>query len=538
VNTSHAPACSQVVILAGGMGTRLSAATGGLPKALVPVCGRSVLERQLSLARENGVERALLLLGHGADQILDWVGVQPSLGLSIDWVVESEPLGNGGALIDALERLESRFLVFFADQLMDFDVRRFVSHHARAGNDVTVVVHPNDHPYDSDLLEVDDVGRVTCLHRPPHPVDCPLRNVVNAATYVLERRSLEAVATCAPRLVDLARDLLPRMIASGVRIGAYRSREYLKDMGTPERLMKVEHDLTAGIVARRFSANPMPAILLDRDGTVNVEVGRITRPQDLELIPGIAGAVNIAHGAGYLVGVVTNQPVVARGDVSFAELDVIHARMEMLLAEQRAYVDGIYVCPHHPDRGFSGEVAELKGPCGCRKPATGLVDQAVAELNLDTSMSWLIGDTTSDVQCAVDAGLFPALVDTGHAGSDNRFSTRCALRFSDAPAAIRFIVETFPEIWQRCVEAAASASPGGRISVCGIDRDMARHGARLVAAALRRRSVPVVLRLDDGDDAVQAGDVAPSTSVEIVLDARPTSPTDPLLFVSSSPSVP
>jgi D,D-heptose 1,7-bisphosphate phosphatase len=536
VMTLHAPVCSQVVILAGGMGTRLAAATGGLPKALVPVSGRSVLERQLSLARENGVERALLLLGHGADRILDWVRTQPSLGLSIDWVVESEPLGNGGALIDALDRLESRFLVFFADQLMDFDVRRFVSHHATVGNEVTVVVHPNDHPHDSDLLEVDDAGRVTCLHRPPHPVERPLRNVVNAATYVLERRSLEAVATDAPRRVDLARDLLPRMIACGVRIGAYRSREYLKDMGTPERLAKVEHDLAAGTVARRFATNPMPAILLDRDGTMNVEVGRITRPEDLELISGIAAAVTLAHGAGYLVGVVTNQPIIARGDVTLAELDVIHGKMEMLLAEERAYVDGIYVCPHHPDRGFPGEIAALKGPCGCRKPATGLVDQAVTELNIDKSMSWLIGDTTSDVKCAVDAGLFSALVETGHAGGDERFSTVSALRFPDAPAAIRFIVESFPAIWQRCVEAVASAVPGTRISVCGSDREAARNCARLVAAAVRRRSLAVFLRLDDGEDAANSGDIALPVRVEVVLDIHPTPSAESVQIVSSFPS--
>lgn len=536
--TLHDPACSQVVILAGGMGTRLATATGGLPKALVPVCGQSVLARQLSLARENGVERALLLLGHGADRILDWVRAQPSLGLSIDWVVESEPLGNGGALIDALDRLESRFLVFFADQLMDFDVRRFVSHHAAVGNEVTVVVHPNDHPHDSDLLEVDDAGRVTCLHRPPHPVERPLRNVVNAATYVLERRSLEVVATGAPRRVDLARDLLPRMIASGVRIGAYRSREYLKDMGTPERLAKVEHDLAAGTVARRFATNPMPAILLDRDGTMNVEVGRITRPEDLELIHGVAAAVNLAHGAGYLVGVVTNQPIIARGDVTLAELDAIHGKMEMLLAEERAYVDGIYVCPHHPDRGFPGEIAALKGPCGCRKPATGLVDQAVMELNLDKSMSWLIGDTTSDVKCAVDAELFSALVETGHGGGDERFSTLSALRFPDAPAAIRFIVESFPAIWQRCVEAVASAVPGTRISVRGRDREAARNLARLVAAAVRRRSLAAVLRLDDGADAANSGGSSSPVSVEVVLDVHPTSPAEPVQIVSSYPSAP
>ena len=483
--------CEQVVIVAGGMGTRLAAATGGLPKALVPVAGQSVLERQLALARDYGVLRALLLLGHGSDQIVESLRRRPVEGMSVDWAVESEPLGNGGALLQALDRLEHTFLVFFADQLMALDIRRLIAQHVTNGNAATVVVHPNDHPHDSDLLEVDAAGRVTALHHPPHVSERPLRNVVNAATYVLDRATLEVVNTQVPPRLDLARDLLPRMIAAGLRVGAYRSREYLKDMGTPERLAKVERDLESGIVDRRLAMNPMPAILLDRDGTMNVEVGRITQPSDLVLVTGIGDAVNRAHAAGYLVGVVTNQPIIARGDVTMADLDAIHGRMEMLLAESRAFVDGIYVCPHHPDKGFPGEIAHLKGPCKCRKPATGLVDQAVAELGLDRSLSWLIGDTTTDVQCAIAAGLFPVLVDTGHGGRDARFSADAALRFTDAPAAIDFIVNRFPDLWQSCLTVAAHLTTGDRVVIRAMDDVQAANCRRLVVEAFRRQGLSV-----------------------------------------------
>ena len=483
--------CEQVVIVAGGMGTRLAAATGGLPKALVPVAGQSVLERQLALARDYGVLRALLLLGHGSDQIVESLRRRPVYGMTIDWVVESEPLGNGGALLQALDRLEHTFLVFFADQLMALDIRRLIAQHVTNGNAATVVVHPNDHPQDSDLLEVDAAGRVTAVHHPPHVSERPLRNVVNAATYVLDRATLEVVNTQVPPRLDLARDLLPRMIAAGLRVGAYRSREYLKDMGTPERLAKVERDVESGIVDRRLAMNPMPAILLDRDGTMNAEVGRITQPSDLVLVTGIGDAVNRAHAAGYLVGVVTNQPIIARGDVTMADLDAIHGRMEMLLAESRAFVDGIYVCPHHPDKGFPGEIAHLKGPCKCRKPATGLVDQAVAELGLDRSLSWLIGDTTTDVQCAIAAGLFPVLVDTGHGGRDARFSADAALRFTDAPAAIDFIVNLFPDLWQSCLTVAAHLTKGDRVVIRAMDDVQAANCRRLVVEAFRRRGLSV-----------------------------------------------
>ncbi|MFM7245040.1 MAG: D-glycero-alpha-D-manno-heptose-1,7-bisphosphate 7-phosphatase [Planctomycetaceae bacterium] len=295
-------------------------------------------------------------------------------------------------------------------------------------------------------------------------------------------------------------------------------------MGTPERLAKVERDLESGVVARRQVANPMPAILLDRDGTVNVEVGRITRPDDLALIPGIGAAINLAHAGGYLVGIVTNQPVIARGDVTFAQLDAIHGRMEMLLAESRAFVDGIYVCPHHPDRGFPGEVADLKGPCDCRKPGTGLVEQAAAELDLDISRSWLVGDTTSDVECARAAGLFSVLIGTGHAGADGRFRTAAALRFPDAPAAIEFIVGRFPALWGKLTAAAASATPGTRIVIKAVAADDAANTARLVVEAVRRRGLPVRL-VGEASDTDRG-------CVDVVVDVDTTVGPDHLITVN------
>jgi hypothetical protein len=141
-------------------------------------------------------------------------------------------------------------------------------------------------------------------------------------------------------------------------------------------------------------------------------------------------------------------------------------------------------------------VATLKGPCGCRKPATGLVEQAAADLNLDLTRTWLIGDTTSDVQCASSAGLFAVLVGTGHAGADARFSVDKALRFADASAAIAFIVGEFADLWPRCEAAAAAAEVGGRIEVRADDLQATQNVARLVAEAVRRRAVPVRLAID------------------------------------------
>lgn len=167
-----------------------------------------------------------------------------------------------------------------------------------------------------------------------------------------------------------------------------------------------------------------PAIFLDRDGTLNVEKGGIRRPQELELIPGVADALIALREAGFCLVVVTNQSIIARGEASESDLAAVHHRLETELGNAGAYLDGIYVCPHHPDRGFPGERVELKIACDCRKPAIGLVERARSDLGIDLSASWMIGDQTRDVEMARRAGLSSILLLTGAAGRDGQF--QCA----------------------------------------------------------------------------------------------------------------
>jgi len=502
------------VVLAGGMGTRLSSRTAGVPKALVPVDGVPVIDRQIDLAASYGVRDVLLLLGHRSDDVMRWASNRRRDGVSVEWLIESEPRGTGGALLDARKKLAERFLLFFVDQVMDMDLGRLLGHHDERGNAVTVVVHPNDHPYDSDLIQVDAEGRVVAVLRPPHDPGSHHRNIVNAATYVIDRSALnwfpERSVKC-----DLARDLLPQMIDHGTIVGAYGSREYLKDMGTPDRLERVEADIRSGAVGRRHLRNRLPAILLDRDGTINHEVGRISNPADLQLIPGVAAAVGRANRAAHLVAVVTNQPVVARGDCTERELDRIHGCMEGLIAESKAYFDGVYVCPHHPDRGFEGERVELKGPCGCRKPATGLVIRADRDLMFDPARTWLVGDSSTDVACAMASGLIPGLVATGHAGADRRHPLGAAVRFADAAHAIEFILDSFPEIWRRCQAVAAGVDSFRNILIRGPRGSGVSTLARLLAHAVGRTGKAVELHTDS-DPPVTLGE-RPSQEMAITI---------------------
>ena len=199
--------------------------------------------------------------------------------------------------------------------------------------------------------------------------------------------------------------------------------------------------MRSGLVARSSLAVKRPAVFLDRDGTINKEIQYLTRPEEIKLIPGAAEAIRLLREAGYRIAVVTNQPVIARGDCTAEQLMHIHDYMEMELSREGAFIDRIYYCPHHPDKGFEGERAELKFDCECRKPGGGMVWQAERELNLDLPASWLIGDRTGDVQTAHNCGMRAVLLETGMGGRDQRYDAAPDYVFGDLLTAARFIAQ-------------------------------------------------------------------------------------------------
>ena len=471
-----------VAILAGGQGTRLRERAGNLPKPMVPLAGRPILDYQLDLCRTHGCRRVLLLVHHGHQAIRAHVGAGGRFGLSVDYALETTPRGTAGALRDALPRLADTFLVLYGDTYLDVDLRRMRDADADSQADATLFVHPNDHPHDSDLVELDDAGFVTALHPYPHPDGAEHGNLVNAALYVMRRDGLEALIPPEGK-ADLAKHLFPQMLRAGSRLFGYVSPEYIKDAGTPDRLDRIAADIKAGVPDRLSARGLRSAVFLDRDGTLNEDVEWISRPEQLVLLPGVAAAVQRLNRAGYLSVVVTNQSVVARGGATMAGLKTIHNRLARQLGDAGAYVDRIYVCPHHPDRGFPGEVVELKVKCDCRKPGTAMVDEACRDLQIGRQTSWMVGDTTSDMETGRRAGLRTVLVRTGHAGQDGRFPFRPDYVVPDLAAAVSWILAGHPAMRRR-MALVADAALEGRLVVIG---GLARTGKSSAAQVLRER---------------------------------------------------
>ena len=276
--------------------------------------------------------------------------------------------------------MDSDFLLLNADSIFSVDFNRFVDFHKKHGGLVTLFTHPNSHPYDSGLIVADENNMVEKWlakedNRPKY-----YHNRVNAGLHVINPSVLEQCGIIGDNVgamtdngknykVDLDRQLLKPLAGTG-KMFCYNSPEYVKDK----------------------------------------YVGFLRNIDNFELIDDVANAIKKINTLGYLAIVVTNQPVIARGEVSFKELEDIHSKMETLLGKEGAYLDAIYFCPHYPHKGYVGERSELKFDCDCRKPKPGMLLKAAKDFNIDLSRSWMVGDSKNDIIAGLNAGCRTALI--------------------------------------------------------------------------------------------------------------------------------
>ena len=389
----------QLVIIAGGKGTRLG--LKDIPKPMVKIGDKPLLEHQIDLAKRYGVDEVFILSGHLANVIEEYFGDGSKFGVKIHHVVEPYPLGTAGSLKLLEGKLDDRFLIFYGDVVMDFDITSFIEFDKQYDSIGTTIIHPNDHPYDSDLLEIDKNNKVTKVLPKPHKYDEYYQNLVNAAVYIFSPEIFKYIEEGVSQ--DFGKHILSKVIEAGEIIIGYKTPEYIKDMGTADRFEAVKNDFLTGKVARLNKQNKRPCIFLDRDGVINKDMDSKPLCKDFELLDGVAEAIKSINKSDYLSVVVTNQPMIAKGFVTFEEVENTHKKMETLLGEQHAYLNGIYYCPHHPEKGFDGEVEELKIDCECRKPKAGMLFKAKKDLNIDLENSWMIGDSQRDIDAGKNA---------------------------------------------------------------------------------------------------------------------------------------
>jgi len=414
----------KAVIMAGGKGTRLESLTKGeIPKPMIPIKEKPLLLWQIEELKRYGIVDITMIIGHLGEKISEYFGNGEKFGVNIDYILEDKPLGTAGAFYYLKNRLKDEyFLLLFGDIFFNIDIDKMEAFHKAKKAKVTLFAHPNSHPYDSDLVETDADEKVICFDSKNNKRDYWYDNMVNAGIYILDKSVCEKVHEAVK--TDFEKDILALMAASGEAIYAYKSPEYVKDVGTVDRIKKAVTELDAGLISRKNLSNKQAAIFLDRDGTINKLDNFIYRAEDFELEEGVIEAIGSINSSGLLAIVITNQPSVARGLCDISDIDYIHKKLKTLLGKEGVFLDDIFYCPHHPDKGFPEENPLYKVDCECRKPKTGMIELAKDKFNIDLSSSYMVGDSSMDIELAKRAGLKSVLVMTGLSGTDNKYDAK------------------------------------------------------------------------------------------------------------------
>lgn len=306
------------LIQAGGAGTRLKAITGdNLPKPMVPICGKPILEWQIENLRKSGiVEIVIVVSQNGKDAIENYFDDGTRFGVRIRYIEEKEPLGTGGALYLLGKRYREDFVLLFGDLMLDIDWQRFVRFHESKNAMITAFVHPNGHPFDSDIILEDKDHKITGIDSKNNVRSYFYQNLTNAGLYVVNRKVIDFLTTATK--VDFEKVILEHFVKEGTAY-AYRSSEYVKDCGTPDRYFSVSKDCENGIISAKNLSNLQKCIFLDRDGTINKFGDFVVESSMLSLMPDAGEAIKLINASEYLAICITNQPVVARGETTFDE---------------------------------------------------------------------------------------------------------------------------------------------------------------------------------------------------------------------------
>lgn len=414
----------QAVIMAGGKGTRLASITKDLiPKPMVNILGKPLLEWQIQTLKQYNIRKICLVIGHLGEKIQEYFGDGSDFGVQISYIQEKEPLGTAGSLYYIKEWLtDDSFFLIFGDVFFNIDLNRMLQFHISKDSIATLFVHPNSHPFDSDIVVMDTNERIERFDSKNNVRSYWYENCVNAGFYILNKRVCDYVT--APVKLDLEKNLLSRLIEEKQPVYGYRSPEYIKDIGTVDRINATIKDIESGFIDARCLSHKQKCIFLDRDGTINKYKGLLYNEDDFELETDVVEAIKQINHSEWLCIVVTNQPVVARGLCEIEDVENIHRKMATLLGKEGVYLDAVKYCPHHPDKGYPEENVAYKIKCHCRKPDIGMLLESAEEYNIDLKKSWMIGDTTIDIQTGINAGMHTALVLTGESGKDGKYAVQ------------------------------------------------------------------------------------------------------------------
>lgn len=436
----------EAVILAGGKGSRLKSILGDNPKPMIDFDGIPLIHHQINSLLSYQFNRINILTSYKSDVIKSYI-YKNIICDDIFFYEDLNPLGTSGSFLNIIENFSDKVLVLYGDTLFDVNLSRFEKFHDQNLNCVaSIFLHPNSHPYDSDIITLDDKNYVDKFYNYPHKENLWLPNLVNAAMYFLNTNKLLKYRDF-KKPSDFAKDFFPFLLDQGEKIRGYVSSEYIKDVGTPERYKKTLYEYIKKIPQMYNLNKKQKAIFIDRDGTINqLKSGDVKNANELNLYENIGDAIKKLNDANYKVIIITNQPVIAKNKCSLNSLKIIHNKIETLIGLNGAYIDRFYFCPHYPESGFIDEIKELKIKCDCRKPNIGLFKKAIEDFNIDIDNSWFIGDSSTDLYSAKKINIKFITVKTGLKGMDYIYPLHEEFTSTNFNDAVNFILKDYKKI--------------------------------------------------------------------------------------------
>ena len=242
----------KAVILVGGEGTRLRPLTCNTTKAMVPVLNKPFLEHLLGYLRGHGITEIILAMSYLPDHIQNYFGDGAEMSVRLSYLIEEEPLGTAGAVKNAEGYLDETFLMLNGDVFTDLDITSMIDFHRERKAAATIAITPVDNPTAYGLIETGDGGRITRFLEKPSREEVTT-NMINAGIYILEPNILARIPP--QKNVSIERETFQQLLAQGEPIYAYSSSAYWLDMGTPEKYLRLNHDLLLGKALALFNIN-------------------------------------------------------------------------------------------------------------------------------------------------------------------------------------------------------------------------------------------------------------------------------------------
>ncbi len=397
------PADVQVVVLMGGLGTRLKNFTKECPKSLVEVNGKPFFDHQLELLCAWGFKKFVFLVGYRAQMVEDRYGDGSSRGISIRYSYDGEKLlGTGGAVRRALSFLEDDFLLIYGDSFMDIDYAETLYRYERGkkeGYRALMSVLCNNNRFDKSNVVMDG-GRLV-LYDKHNPV--PGMDYIDYGACMYERSLFDDRAE--DEAFDIA-EILHDLSVEG-KLAAQIVTKRFYEIGNPDSLAEF-----TSYVKHRFDEEH-PAVFVDRDGVINEivwndDIEQLDSPMkvsEFKFLPGAVEALKKIKEKGYYVFIVTNQPGAAKGKTDLATLYDINTYMIGCLAKEGVEIDDLFMCPHYPKELPLTKEKFLIKKCNCRKPEPGLIYRAMRKYGIDMQRSFMIGDSCTDVTAGAAVGL-------------------------------------------------------------------------------------------------------------------------------------